>query len=185
MLGRLWQSGPWEVRELAVTEQAAFFNDCAVFTGCNALHRILGTGNSASQPEVTTTRLQWIPAFILSGWKRRVSLRDYQSIQAYPWSLEDTYAAFLAWFKDLAGIGAEAGIPAGYWLPGIPSGLSDAEEVARVLREREDEDDAFTLPHEFHGGSRTAAMSDTGSVGSLFEEFGLQPVGDTSALAGG
>ena len=48
MLGRLWQSGPWEMRELAVTEQAAFFNDCAVFTGCNALHRILGTGKSAS-----------------------------------------------------------------------------------------------------------------------------------------
>ena len=28
-------------------------------------------------------------------------------------------------------------------------------------------------------------MSDTGSFGSLFEELGLQLVGDTSALAGG
>ena len=177
MLGRLWQSGPWEVRELAVTEQAAFFNDCAVFTGCNALHRILGTGNSASQPEVTTTRLQWIPAFILSGWKRRVSLRDYQSIQAYPWSLEDTYAAFLAWSKDQAG----------YWVPRIPllQGFSDAEEVARLLGWREEEDDSFTLPHELHDGSPTAAMSDTGSGGSLLEELGLQLVGDPPAFAGG
>ena len=142
------------MRELAVTEQAAFFNGCAVFTGCNALHRILGTGKSASQPEVSTTRLQWIPAFVLSGWKRRVSLRDYQPIQAYSWSLEETYAAFYAWFKDGAGAGAETRIPAGYWLSGIPLGLSDAEEVARVLGWREEEDDSFTLPHELHDGSR-------------------------------
>ena len=71
------------------------FNNCAVFTGANFMHRIKGTGQSASQAPVTAMRLQWLPALLLSG--SEVLGMDFRDTLAYDnvyqWTADETRRA--------------------------------------------------------------------------------------------
>ena len=82
-----------------VTDQDIRLNDCAIFTGCNAMHRILNTQQFTTQWNATIVRHRWIPAFLLSGWT--VGRRAQAPPHTYPWSADDTIAAFLTWFENL------------------------------------------------------------------------------------